>query len=169
MFILLDRGIPSIHFEYITASKRDLVTEICKPEVTEPRNGKVIFKKFIVNILMHVCMFMTIECKFVKKVPAKKDLSFCSTSSNLVNLCKLPKKMFSISWSSNFSFTYLSYQILLRGRSTFKTTGRNPSFQQYNHQFCSFSNYGDIQKMLRETFFWDTLYHIVSYIKTYIT
>ena len=70
MFILLDRGIPSIHFEYITASKRDLVTEICKPEVTEPRNGKVIFKKFIVNILMHVCMFMTIECKFVKKVLA---------------------------------------------------------------------------------------------------
>ena len=58
---MLERRIPSARFEYITASRQYLVTEISKAEATEPRHGKVIFRKFMVNILLHVFMFLTID------------------------------------------------------------------------------------------------------------
>ena len=146
----MERGIPPACFEYITISEQYLVTEICKSEVTDPRNGKVIFRKFTANILLHVCMFLTIGGMFVYIVLAKNiigdHLSFYeimfkisnrseflyrtySTFSNLVNLCKYPKKYVFRCWFCNFSFTYLSNQILLRGRSAFKSTWRKPSFQ----------------------------------------
>ena len=48
-----------------------VITEICKAKVTDPRNGKVIFRKFTANILLHVCMFMTIEGMFVYIALAK--------------------------------------------------------------------------------------------------
>ena len=68
-----------------------------------------------------------------------------------------------ISWSSNFSFTYLSNQISLRGCFVLKTSRSLPSFQPYTIHFCSFLNNGDLKQDLRGNFFWDTLYH-VSYL-----
>ena len=46
MLILLERGIPPARFEYRTTSEQYIVTEICKTEVTKPRNGKHIFRKY---------------------------------------------------------------------------------------------------------------------------
>ena len=40
MFILLNREIPPAHVKYRMASELYLVIEICKDEVTEPKNGK---------------------------------------------------------------------------------------------------------------------------------
>ena len=60
-----------------------MVTEICKAEVTEPRNGKVIFKKFTTNILLHVCMFMTMDRMFVHIVLAKNVITYPFMSSCL--------------------------------------------------------------------------------------
>ena len=71
MFRFLERGIPPARFEYKTASEKVLVTEKGKAEVTDPRNEKVIIRKFTTNILLSMCMFMTIEHMFVHIVLAK--------------------------------------------------------------------------------------------------
>ena len=49
MIILQERNIPPVCFEYRTAFEQNLVTVICKAEVTEPRKGKDIYNK----IYMH--------------------------------------------------------------------------------------------------------------------
>ena len=135
-------------------SEQYLVTEIHRSEVTKPRNRKKIFRNITANILLHMCMFIPITHKCAHTFLAKnflvitypfislcvrfhKDLSFCCGVIlflvNLWNFVNLLKDMFSISWSSNLSFPYVNNQILLWGRSVFKTSGRNLSFQQYNH------------------------------------
>ena len=72
---LLAFGIPPACFQYKTASEQYLVTEIGKAEVTDPRNGKVIFRKITTNILLPMCMFMTMERMFVHIVLAKNLIS----------------------------------------------------------------------------------------------
>ena len=52
-FIMLERRIPPAHFEYKMVVRRYLFTEICKAELTEPRHGKDIFRKFSANILLY--------------------------------------------------------------------------------------------------------------------